>query len=204
MISFILIANMQSIVPFGYDTLKYKNTHHHYCGFYSLNVLAEIIDNIVVVWGKQYIVSEETAIDWSYDGKDTIVAEKRLVYSRREWPLHSLIYNINHEIVGLVTPGINTTDDDYCYAVQDGFKLYNNHLSNINLIVREKVKLIVYADQQFKNKQDLLLYIEKPTSNNSGSILYYSGNKSNAQLVIYCNGFQISNSQLRKKIFGVL
>nr|ADO85481.1 unknown [Pieris rapae granulovirus] len=197
---------MESLAPFGYNKVSFKQTHHHYCGFYSLNILANIIDNVVVVNGKQYPVSDETAIDWAYDGVDTIVCEKRLVYTEREWPLHTLIYNINNQIVGLVTRGVQLSTQEYCYAVQDGFNLYNNHLTGMNLIVREKKKLIAYADREFDNKSELKIYIEETQKKNCnilsyGAILYHV-NKKNAQLILHNNGVQISNSQLRKSVFG--
>ncbi|AAM70257.1 hypothetical protein [Phthorimaea operculella granulovirus] len=197
------MMDVPTLVPFG--QIQYKSTHHHYCGFYSLTVLAEIVDNTVVVNGKLYTVSDETAIDWAYDGIDTIISEKRLVYTNNVWPLNAPIYNIEHQIVGIVTRGIETTDGDNCYAVQDGFRLLNIHLSNVNLLVREKRKPIVYADQQFDTKQELNVYLTKNKSADSkyGAIMYHT-NKLNAQLVLFAKGHQISNIHLRKKIFGAL
>lgn len=183
----------------------YKDTHHHYCGFFSLSILSNIIDSTLVIDGKQYRVSEDTAIDWAYDGRDTIVTEKRLLYTERALKLHSPIYNVNNQLVGIVLRGIVTKDGDYCYAVQDGFKLYNSHLSNINLVVREKTQLIAYADQQFDNKNELLHYINKGNKRQSQpeAILYHSGGR-NAQLVVYKDGVQWSNTHLRKNIYGVI
>ncbi|AKN80795.1 acetyltransferase-like protein [Diatraea saccharalis granulovirus] len=194
---------MDTLVPFG--RVQFKRTHHHYCGFYSLQQLSSIVDDKVVVNGKEYEVTGETAIDWAYDGVDTIVAEKRLVYSKEEWPLHGVIYNINEEIVGLVGQGVKTADGDYCYAIQDGFNLYTNHLSNINLIVREKNKLIAYADKEFDDKNELIKYLDntKGGGGEVGAILYHK-NKKQAQLILYQSGVQLSNTHLRKSVFGVL
>lgn len=204
-----------SLVPFaGNTTLHLKQTHHHYCGFFSLHVLATIIDNVVVINGRQYTVSEDTAIDWAFDGVDTIVTEKRLLYTEESLPLHSPIYNIENNIVGLVLRGYVTTDGDWCYAIQNGFTAQNFHLSNNNLVVREKRKLISYADQQFDTKQKLVEYLEglknhdKDSFNihknlNTGAILYHV-HKKNAQLVVYQNGIQILNCHLRKNVYGVL
>ncbi|AIS92057.1 hypothetical protein [Erinnyis ello granulovirus] len=198
-----------SVVPFGDNTFPIKQTHHHYCGFYSVQVLATIINNVVVVNGKQYNVSDETAIDWAFDGEDTIVTEKRLLYTDEELPLHAPIYNIDHQLVGIVLAGMQTTDGDYCYAIQDGFKSLNIHLSNMNLVVREKRKMACYADQQFDTKQELVDYInnrrriDEMGDSDHGAILYHV-NKKNAQLVVFQNGLQVINCHLRKKVFGVL
>jgi hypothetical protein len=194
-----------SLVPFnGIASSVYKSTHHHYCGFYSLYIMATIIDGVVVIGGKQYKVSEETAIDWAYDGQDTIITEKRLLYTRDFLEAHSLIYNVDHQIVGILLSGMATKDGDFCYAIQDGFKLYNNHLTGTNLIVREKIKPIVYADRQFDNKEELLKYLEKGAAGRRGAILYHTAGQ-NAQLVLYDeNGINYSNSHLRRRVFGVL
>ncbi|UYE99013.1 MAG: hypothetical protein [Betabaculovirus sp.] len=204
-----------SLVPFGGNTtLHLKQTHHHYCGFFSLHLLATIIDNVVVIDGQQYTVSDDTAIDWAYDGQDTIVTEKRLLYTDDELPLHSPIFNIENELVGLVLRGIQTLDGDWCYAIQDGFTAQNFHLSDVNLVVREKRRLISYADRQFDTKPDMLDYMDgfkrqfKDSFNihnyiNNGAILYHV-HKKNAQLVIYQNGLQILNCHLRKNVYGVL
>ena len=199
-----------SLVPFGGNTtLHLKQTHHHYCGFFSLHVLATIIDNVVVIDGQQYTVSEDTAIDWAFDGEDTIVTEKRLLYTDEELPLHSPIFNIENKLVGLVLRGVQTLDGDWCYAIQDGFTAQNFHLSNIVLVVREKRKLISYADQQFDTKPELLEYIDGvkrklyTTNLNHGAILYHV-HKKNAQLVVFQDGVQIMNCHLRKSVYGVL
>lgn len=199
-----------SLVPFGGNTtLHLKQTHHHYCGFFSLHLLATIIDNVVVIDGQQYTVSDDTAIDWAYDGQDTIVTEKRLLYTDDELPLHSPIFNIENELVGLVLRGIQTLDGDWCYAIQDGFTAQNFHLSDVNLVVREKRRLISYADRQFDTKPDMLDYIDGvkrqlyTTSLTYGAILYHV-HKKNAQLVIHQNGLQIVNCHLRKNVYGVV
>ncbi|UXX41861.1 hypothetical protein [Psilogramma increta granulovirus] len=200
-----------SLVPFGgNNTLRLKQTHHHYCGFFSLDVLATIIDDVVVIDDKQHTMSNSTAIDWAFDGEDTIVTEKRLLYTNEELPLHSPIFNIENKLVGLVLRGVQTLDNKWCYAIQDGFTGQNFHLSNVDLVVREKRKLISYADKQFDTKHDLVKYIDsvknKLNSNdikNYGAILYHV-NKKNAQLVLFQNGVQFLNCHLRKSIYGVL
>lgn len=194
-----------TLIPFGINTIQYKSTHHHYCGFYSLYILSNIVDKTVVVDGKQYEVSEDTMIDWAFDGQDTIVTEKRLLYTHQELPIHAPIYNINNDLVGIVLRGMVSKDGDYCYAIQDGFTLYNNHLSGTNLVVREKTKPIVYADHQFDTKNELQTYLECAQKRKSDveAILYHTSG-CNAQLMIYKDGVQWSNSQLRKKVFGVL
>ncbi|AAS82681.1 ORF57 [Agrotis segetum granulovirus] len=196
-------STVPSLVPFDGSSL-YKSTHHHYCGFYSLFILAPIIDDTVVVDGKQYKLSEENAIDWAYDGTDTIITEKRLLYTEHPLEPNTLIYNVNHEIVGILLRYMVTKDGEYCYAIQDGFKLYNNHLTDTNIVVREKKKLIVYADQQFDTKEDLMKYLkEGKKSAGRGAILYHKGGR-DAQLVLYENGRNLSNSHLRRRVFGVL
>ncbi|QOD40021.1 acetyltransferase [Matsumuraeses phaseoli granulovirus] len=196
-----------TLIPFGDNTKSYKATHHHYCGFYSLYTLDHIVDDFVAIGRKKYKVSDETVIDWAYDGVDTIVSEKRLVYSKEEWPLHSLIHNIYGQILGIVTRGYLDSDDQYCYAVHNGYALYNNHLSDTNLIVREKTKPIVYADQQFDTKRELLHYLDTlnsgQTSGESGAILYHT-NRKHAQLVLYRDGKQLSNCHLRKPLYGLV
>lgn len=194
---------MDTIVPFGVSSVSnLKTTHHHYCGFYSLHLLAGIVNDLVVVNGKEYQVSEETVIDWAYDGVDTIVAEKRLVYSDVPWKLHDPIFNTDGDVVGLVGSPLLAYNGDYCYAVQDAFKYYNNHLSNVNLVVKEKTAAIAYADRQFETKKELKEYLENETdrSKGYGAILYHTGKK-NAQLILYRDGVQLSNSHLRKNVF---
>ncbi|ABC61182.1 unknown [Choristoneura occidentalis granulovirus] len=194
---------MEALVPFGVNNISLKQTHHHYCGFYSLNILASIINNVVIIDNIHYEVSNDTAIDWAFDGEDTIITEKRLLYTNADLPLYATIFNLNHDIVGMVLRGIQTSDGKYCYALQDGFRLYNNHLSNVNLIVREKQKIIAYADRQFDNKQELVDYLNNDEEHkNSGAILYHTNTK-NAQLILYKKGLQISNCHLRKTIYAV-
>jgi hypothetical protein len=193
-----------TLIPFGNDTRQYKDTHHHYCGFFSLTLLACIVDDTVVIDGKQYPVSDETAIDWAFDGEDTIVTEKRLLYTERALRLHTPIFNVHNELVGLVLRGYITNDSDHCYAIQDGFKLYNNHLSGMNLVVREKRKPIAYADQQFDTKAELCVYLRAPKHPNPTSAILYHSARKNAQLMLYRDGVQFSNSQLRKNVFGPL
>ncbi|AAP85693.1 ORF_56 [Adoxophyes orana granulovirus] len=197
-------TTINGIVPFGVDTIQYKATRHHYCGFYSTILLSGIVNNVVIVDGDRYDVSNETVLDWAYDGIDTILTEKRIVYSNKPWLLHEPIYNVNMEIIGIVLQNYTHDADKYVYLVQDGYNLYSNLLSNVNLIVREKTKPIAYADQLFDTKKELFEYLNTTNLNKEtgkyGAILYHQNSK-NAQLMLHFDGKQLSNSHLRKNIF---
>lgn len=195
------------IIPFGVrGSSRYKATHLHYCGYYSNTLLAHIVQNVVVVENENFVVSENTAIDWAYDGHDTIITEKRLVYTIKEWPIHTPIYNIHKQLVGIVTYGVQQSSKTYCYAIQDGFRLFNCHLSNLCLVVREKTKKFVYADKQFDMKEDLVRYVHSllPSYYDANGAILYHTKKFDTQLVLHQGNQQISIIQLRRPIFGAV
>nr|UYX49688.1 acetyltransferase [Darna trima granulovirus] len=173
---------MDTLIPFGSNTLCCKRTHRQYCGFYSLEKLSCIYDDTVVVNGKQYWVSDDIVIDWAYDGLDTIVSQKRLVYTRQRWILHDPIYNINNCLVGLVTRG-TVSNNDYVYALHDGDKLQSFQFFDTNLIVRDEA----YLDNNLDN----------------GAIMYHN-NKYATKLVVYKDNAPICCTYFGNKIFGTL
>lgn len=210
-----VVNNYDSIVLMYADNVNHtadvKNTYHHYCGFYSKYVLPSICSsNEVMIDNTVYTVSNDRVIDWFYDGIDTIVTEKRLLYTDDELPDGLVIYN-NDSNKSLQRPvGVICGGHSGVYPIQDGFKLFNLHLSNVRVSAQLKTKIIAYADRQFDSKSQLVHYLNELKCTNNDkctkelrSTIFYKNNSKESQLTVSDgNGQQLLNMHFRLPVFA--
>lgn len=184
--------------------LALKENNHHYCGFFSDVVLPGIINDLVVINNLTYVFSNKFEFEIAYDGIDSIITLKKQFYIKDATKLSrgDLIYNTDQQVIGLVTHIYMDHDGQHYVLVQDGFKYLNIHITDSQVEIINKTRLIAYAGQQFDTKQQLIQYINAKNKTASGKIhhVIYHQNYKNVQYITHLNGVNISNMQLRYNI----
>lgn len=177
--------------------IQYKNTHHHYIGFYSRNVLSSLHnDNIAIVDGQAFGVSEhDRVVNYHYDGMDVVMGEQRFIYSpSKQLKPKSLVYNSTGQIVSIITKHT----DDCKYPISSGFNTTNGHFTNICSLQFNSASTlpINYADKSFAFKEDLIKFLaDTPKSQNRGIIIHTS--RVSTQVILYENERNVLNLHLR-------
>lgn len=184
----------------------YKSDFHHYCGYFSDVVLPTLcIDDRIVLRGKQFPFSGVYLIDSQTDGIDTIINNKKLFYiDNNTVSVDDNVYNTKQQLVGKVT-NLFYYNGRRAILLQDGFKHLNIHLTNLKVSVVNKSSPIAYAGRMFQTKLQLIQYLaELNTSDHIVKATLYHVNGTSAQLIVHCNGLNISNTQLRSGISPAL
>lgn len=176
------------------DNQELKNTHHHYCGFYSKTVLPPLTATVKIL-GKVYEVSKDLIYDIATSGKDTILTLKNTIQTKDDIPIGTRVYTSAGKLCSMITSKI---DDKY--LIQNGFKNINLHLTNLKVNFQTKVKNICYADKQFTTKEELVRYLESDKPKTELQATVYHRDNNEAQLVIHKDGINIVNQHLRHRI----
>lgn len=171
-----------------------KETHHHYCGFYSKNILPPLTDSVKIL-GKLYNVTKEMVLDIATSGKDTIMTLKKTINTTDIIPLGTPVYTSAGKICGMITSKL-----DNMYLLQDGFKNLNLHLTNLKVEFQTKVKPICYAGKQFANKKELIDYLNSTKRPTALMATIYHRDKNEAQLIVHKDGVNIINQHFRHRV----
>lgn len=163
------------------------------------------MDDRIVLNGKQFPFSGTFLIDFQYDGLDTILNNKKLFYVDNNYvSVGDDVFNTKQQVVGKVIQIIEYQGRK-AILLQDGFKYLNIHLSNIKINVINKLLPIAYAGRVFQTKLELTNYLAEPKIiDNKIKATMYHVNGTASQLIIYSNGMNISNIQLRSSISPAL
>lgn len=179
------------------DNVGFKDTRHHYAGFYALNVVPPIDGDYVYIQDTRHYLLPYTVVNFGYSGRDTIISVQRAIESETHIPTGTPVYNSKGAVVSLITG-----NQDNIYPIQDGFNHENYHLSNIRVTVQNKTKIIAFADKQFDKKEQLVKYLKTQPPKTADEAILYDNNGKSTQLVVYRNGKNILNVHIRSRLIN--